>query len=653
MEPNPELLSVLRSVPLFREFTEADLGRVCDRVREREVTAAEWIFRAGDEADEFYIILAGVFQVILRQEALSFEREIRRLGPGDYFGEVAILSGGQRTGNVRALGAGKLLVLHQSDLKALLSSFPLMSLALCTGMAIYARSQNARAMEIPLIEIAEIHADRETSQRIPPRVALYTKSVVVSGDREMLRVAMVDPYDAVARNFLINVLKDYHLEWAAISQTDFDRSIATRLRAELGEEVRRGDSAAPRQLRYAGSHGQSLDLGDRETAVILDRTFRTALEFKASDIHFEVGGEVARIRMRIDGKMAVIEEIPDPGLPSQLVSRLKIMADLDITNRRLPQDGRFVLFADEEKIEIRLAVMPCKGGEKVALRLLNPQLHLDRFDALIPSEPVAAMAKSMYLLPHGLILVCGPTGSGKTTTLYAGAMEIWRGTQTLNIVTIEDPIEYELDFATQVQINRAIDFDFASALRSILRQDPDVILVGEIRDAESAVIAAEAATTGHLVMSSLHTYSTLDAITRLRDLGVKSYLMAASLKFITAQVLAPRICPQCVAERPLPQETIDRLHALGVVPAGWRGPAYLGQGCDACRGLGTRGRVAVFEFLVVNARLRQAIERNLPADAWRGCVDSNEFIPMAEYARYLMENRLVQAADLAKLLAPP
>jgi type II secretory ATPase GspE/PulE/Tfp pilus assembly ATPase PilB-like protein len=590
--------------------------------------------------------------VILRQEALNFEKEIRRLGPGDYFGEVAILSGGQRTGNVRSLMAGRLLVLHQSDLKALLSNFPFMSLALCTGMAIYARSQNARAIEIPLIEVEEIHADRETSQRIPPRVALYTKSVVVSGDRDMLRVAMVDPYDPVARNFLINVLKDYHLEWAAISQTDFDRSIATRLRAELGEEGGRGDSDQ-RQLRYAGSNGQSLDLGDRETAVILDRTFRTALEFKASDIHFEVGGEAARIRMRIDGNMAVIEEIPSPALQSQLVSRLKIMADLDITNRRLPQDGRFVLMAEEEKIEIRLAVMPCKGGEKVALRLLNPRLHLDRFDALIPSEPVAAMAKSMYRLPHGLILVCGPTGSGKTTTLYAGTMEIWRGAQTVNIVTIEDPIEYELDFATQVQINRAIDFDFASALRSILRQDPDVILVGEIRDAESAVIATEAATTGHLVMSSLHTYSTLDAITRLRDLGVKSYLMAAALKFITAQVLAPRICPQCVVETGLPQETIHRLHSLGVVPADWRGPAFIGQGCDACRGLGTRGRVAIFEFLAVNARLRQAIERNSPADALRGCVDSNEFIPMAEYACFLMENRLVQAGDLAKLLAPP
>jgi type II secretory ATPase GspE/PulE/Tfp pilus assembly ATPase PilB-like protein len=236
------------------------------------------------------------------------------------------------------------------------------------------------------------------------------------------------------------------------------------------------------------------------------------------------------------------------------------------------------------------------------------------------------------------IAVCcssaAPTGAGKTTTLYAGLQALWNDSHAVNIVTAEDPVEYQLGYATQIGVNRAVGLDFARVLRTILRQDPDVILVGEVRDEESAAIALEAATTGHLVLSSLHTDLALEAVTRLRNLQVKPYLLAAGLRGVVSQKLVPRVCKNCAAEVPADDPQVARLRAAGILPADWSKPLTRGQGCDVCRSEGEVGRVGVFEVLDVNDRLREAIEANAPWTEMRDALTSPLFVPMARYARY-------------------
>jgi type II secretory ATPase GspE/PulE/Tfp pilus assembly ATPase PilB-like protein len=369
----------------------------------------------------------------------------------------------------------------------------------------------------------------------------------------------------------------------------------------------------------------------------------------ASDIHFEPGVPVGRVRLRLDGKMMPLPEPVPARVFNQALSRLKVMSELDITEKRLPQDGRFPLRVGDRQIDVRVAVTPCQGGEKAVLRVLDAAQNRWDLENLILSRPVALLVKELFLSHSGLVLVCGPTGAGKTTTLYAGLEALWNDSHAVNIVTAEDPVEYQLGYATQIGVNRAIGLDFARVLRTILRQDPDVILVGEVRDEESAAIALEAATTGHLVLSSLHTDSALEAVTRLRNLQVKPYLLAAGLRGVVSEKLVPRVCKNCVAEVPADDHQVARLREAGILPADWSKPLSRGRGCDVCRSEGEVGRVGVFEVLDVNDRLREAIEANAQSTEMREALTSPFFVPMARYARYLLEEGVVSPERIREI----
>ena len=267
------------------------------------------------------------------------------------------------------------------------------------------------------------------------------------------------------------------------------------------------------------------------------------------------------------------------------------MADLDITNIRRPQDGRTNVQAGDRRVELRVSITPCQGGEKAVLRLMAPSPRLEDLGNLILSRPVAMFVQEIFQNPSGLVLVTGPTGAGKTTTLYAALNMIASRNPALNFVTIEEPVEYNLQFATQIPVNRELGLDFARLLRTVLRQDPDVILVGEIRDVESAAVAAEAAITGHLVLSSLHTYSALETLVRLRNLGVKPYVLANALKGVISQKLVPRLCPGCTMPVSPDDPVVERLQELDILPEGWSGELLQGVDRDGCPPGGEAGRV--------------------------------------------------------------
>jgi type II secretory ATPase GspE/PulE/Tfp pilus assembly ATPase PilB-like protein len=641
-----EMGHLIRFIPAFRELDESDLQALSKSLRDRTVKAGELVVRQGEVGHELFIILEGDFQVFVRQEQLDFDKVLRRIGPGNYFGEIALLSGGPRTTNVRAVTNGRIVALHQVALEDVMRRSPSLALALCKGMAAYVRQILSRDTGVTFIDLDDVLIDKEATALIPQKISVYSQALAYAKDGDTVKVAMVDPFDAPTRTFLKEVLRGRTVEFAATSQSDFDRYKAAFL-TEAAEQPAADTEVG--EMSYISATGQKVDFGDREVGELMERVFKSAFKYGASDVHFEPVGERSRVRMRIDGNMIPIEDKVSSKLHNQVVSRLKVMSDMDIANRRLPQDGRFVLKAGARELETRVSIMPCKGGEKAVLRTLDPMRQTSSLDQLILAKPVAMQVRENFLSPAGLVLVCGPSGSGKTTTLYSGLSEIWRGSNTWNMVTIEDPIEYQLDFATQIQVNRAVGLDFPQILRSVLRQDPDIMLVGEIRDEESAELAVEAGTTGHLVLSSLHTDTAIDAIIRLRQLNVRPYLVASALKCVIAQKLAPKICPSCAQPSSLEPETTRRLVELGIVDEGWSGTVYKPQGCEACRFTGTKGRVAVFEVLVVNARLRDAIEKNASYAEMRACVSHDDFVPMARYARYLLENKMVSVDEITRL----
>ena len=368
-----------------------------------------------------------------------------------------------------------------------------------------------------------------------------------------------------------------------------------------------------------GPDGESLDsptadardLANQPPVIrFVNLLIREAHEARASDIHLESTREGVRARFRVDG---VLVEVPSPpkGLQAAVVSRIKLLAELDIAERRQPQDGRIRVRLEERELDLRVSTVPTLYGESVVLRLLDRGGRPVALDELGMDPGTLARLRTTALRPHGILLATGPTGSGKTTTLYAALGLRQRTTE--KIITVEDPVEYHLEGVTQVPVQRKVGMTFAAALRSLLRQDPDVLMVGEMRDPETAEIAVQAAMTGHLVFSTLHTNDAASALPRLLDLKVESYLVAATLEGVLAQRLVRKICPECRERYRVDPQTAALLAARPV------GTLTLerGHGCPACRGTGYRGRTGIFELLTVTDEVKQAVGRGACASELR------------------------------------
>ncbi len=434
-----------------------------------------------------------------------------------------------------------------------------------------------------------------------------SRIIPLSNSEQALVVAMADPLD----DYAVNALR-LHARKPITTKVGVPADIETALNRLLGQ--RGGDD----DVDVAGV-GDGLDLVDdverlRDLASeapvvrIVNRVIASAVDLRASDIHIEPFEQILRVRYRIDGMLKDGESVPR-NLHAAMISRLKIMAGLNIAERRLPQDGRIRLAIRGRDIDLRVATMPIMHGEAVVLRILDRgSVQLD-FSSLGFSPSSLEAFRYALTLPNGIVLVTGPTGSGKTTTLYTSLQEL--NTVDRKLLTVEDPIEYQLEGINQVQIKPQIDLSFAHVLRAMLRHDPDVIMVGEIRDLETAEIAIQAALTGHLVLSTLHTNNAAATLTRLMDMGLEAFLLASTLNAIVAQRLVRRLCAIC-KERytPLP----GTLRQLGLegddAPVFWRA-----KGCEACHQTGYRGRIGVNEVLIMSDRVREAVLRQGDAAA--------------------------------------
>ncbi|GAB6041070.1 GspE/PulE family protein [Endothiovibrio diazotrophicus] len=379
-------------------------------------------------------------------------------------------------------------------------------------------------------------------------------------------------------------------------------------RARLAPEMEAGEG--PDGSEYDEEYLKDL-ASDAPVIRLVNHLLERALDLKASDVHFEPEEDEMGVRVRVDGVMSRLETLPAHVTPA-VSSRLKLMAKLDIGEKRLPQDGRIQYAMGGRQLDMRVSTLPGVHGESIVLRILDRgDVHVSLEKLGMPEEVLAPFRRAIRQ-PHGMLLVTGPTGSGKTTTLYATLEKIRDGQQ--KIITVEDPVEYQLQGVTQIHVNAKIGLSFAAGLRSILRQDPDIVMVGEIRDRETAEIAIESALTGHLVLSTLHTNDAAGALVRLQDMGIDSYLISSSVLAVLAQRLVRQVCPSCAVEQPLGD---DEAAALGLVP-GDITHYRRGSGCERCGGSGYRGRLGIYELLTLSDQVRHQIAAGADANVIRG-----------------------------------
>ena len=470
----------------------------------------------------------------------------------------------------------------------------------------------ADALGVTWIELTPYSIDPEAVRSLNEDLARRHACIAMFRVGNDLTLGMADPTDVVA----IDTIRDStgcEVIPVLAMRSDIERAInqfygIDPILKRLVSEAQRAEGMVEVTSDESELSLEELAADQSPIVRIVNLIVLKAIRDGASDVHLEPDHDVLRVRYRVDGRLGAEQRIP-LNLHAGMVSRLKILADLDLAQKRLPQDGRISLRAEGRRIDLRVSTLPTVRGEKMVLRLLDTQQTLTSLDDLGLAPALHDMWKDLIALPHGMILVTGPTGSGKTTSLYASLAAINK--LDTNIVTVEDPVEFDFPVINQVQVNTKAGLTFASALRSILRQDPNVVMIGEIRDRETAQIAIRAALTGHLVLSTLHTNDASSAPTRLIDMGVEPYLVASALKGVLAQRLVRRNCSRCTQEIELdrtryPMELVDRIARVG-------GRVKQGKGCRSCNHSGYRGRVALHELMVVGDEVERAIVRQLSA----------------------------------------
>ncbi len=465
----------------------------------------------------------------------------------------------------------------------------------------------AQQLHIDYIDLPNFKVNQNVVSNLSEIQARRFRTLVIDEKSDGYLVAMADPTD-LNRYDQIQAILQKPVQVAVAKEADIIRNIdllyrktseISSLAEELEDELGGDEFELP-------TLAETTDSDEAPVAKLLQSVFEEAVQIQASDVHIEPDEDVLRIRLRVDG--ALQEQVmKEKRIAPALVLRLKLMCGLDISEKRKPQDGRFNIKVRGHNVDVRLSTMPVQHGESVVMRLLDQTSGILRLPELGMSDEVMKQFRKLLLSQHGMVLVTGPTGSGKTTTLYSALSEL--NAPSKKIITIEDPVEYYLARVNQVQVNTKIGLDFSSVLRAVLRQDPDIVLVGEMRDQETAEIGLRAAMTGHLVLSTLHTNDSISSALRLADMGAEPYLVASALRGILAQRLVRRVCTYCSKEhKPEAQEMawLESVAKISLSDIHFKE----GDGCTQCNNTGYRGRVAIHELLILDEAMLSALRRN-------------------------------------------
>ncbi|MCI6200342.1 MAG: GspE/PulE family protein [Succinivibrionaceae bacterium] len=511
----------------------------------------------------------------------------------------------------------------------------------------------AKQLNIPFYDLSKVKIDQAAVQLIPEVQARRLRVLCIHAEPDRATVVMSDPADLNAMDSVAALLMPREIEFAVARESQLLTSFGQLYRktkeiesfaSQLQEEYKASDFDMGAAAEAEGSENEAT------VVKLLRMIFEDAVQVHASDIHIEPDEKVLRIRQRIDGVLHETD-LNEVGIAPALVLRLKLMSGLNISEKRLPQDGRFKIRARGHDVDVRISTLPIQNGESVVMRLLDQTSGLLNLnDVGMPPQILEKFRRELHR-PHGLILVTGPTGSGKTTTLYGALSELNEpGTK---IITAEDPVEFRLPRVSQVQINASIGLDFSRVLRACLRQDPDIILVGEMRDKETCEIGLRGAITGHLVLTTLHTNDAVSSALRLMDMGAPGYLVAAALRVVIAQRLVRRICPDCKEEY-VPDESDRRFIDDVIGPGASQHVFYHGRGCQSCNYTGYKGRIGVFEILDLKGEMMDALRAEDTERFSRAANADPDYVPLSHMAYdYALQgitslDEVLRLAEIAK-----
>jgi len=673
-----QLVQFLKNVKLFAELSPDSLAKLGTCLKTAEFPPAEVIVREGAPGVSMYIIKSGLVEVRKKDPTTGIDFLVAQLTEGAAVGEMSLLTGKPRSATVTTVQPTVVFTLTRADFRNLLTQHPEISLGLARILA--ERLEDAtKQVGIEYVNLFKGKFDPRVVGLLPQSLCLLHKVVPIAYVNNSVTLAMVNPSNLVAFDDVRRYIKGAVIEPQVCTDEDFRKFMDTVYPDLMGvkeekrehdkkkdddrerrkEEKKRALLEMPQQSledlekeilgglevqqeeeeKVSSTTELTTASEDAPVVRLANNILALAIKKGASDIHIEPQEKGVVLRLRIDGVLYV-ENVLSKKIQLPLASRFKILSRLDISERRLPQDGRISIRIENRGIDFRVSTVPAKFGEKIVMRILDKSGSLLPLDKIIVHGPTVEKLRWMINQPYGIIYVTGPTGSGKTTTLYSSLNEI--NSDEINISTAEDPIEYDLAGLCQVQTHKDIGLDFARILRAFLRQDPDVILVGETRDTETAKISVEAALTGHLVFTTLHTNDAPGSFTRLEEMGIEPFLMANSTIGIIAQRLARRLCQSCKVPQEVDETTLGYFgYTKENAPT-----FYKGEGCDKCNRTGKKGRIGIYELLVMNDELKKAVARGDKSDEIRNLAVQSGMKSLKDYAMILMAEGLTSVDEV-------
>jgi len=660
----------LQRIELFSLLSWDDCDAVVKRLKRRELPPNHTIVREGQPGSSMFFITSGKVEVRKKDAATNIDFLLTELGPGQCFGEMALLTNEARSATVVTLEPTTVGTLEQQDFHDLLLSHPQIGVSLTKILAVRLRASIQQG-GIEYIQLGRLQFDDRVLTLLPQASMMQHHVIPISFNNNRLTLAMTDPNNLMALDDVRRVIKGVMIEPVVCTEEDFKKFMTTTYKQVMAKAAAQEKKppvsaemtpmmvksvekkAAPMdpeailaQLQTEGldkidTEGEEAPIESKASATELtaaadegpvvrlaNAIMGLAIQKGASDIHIEPHEKEVQVRLRIDGLLQGVQTLPKK-VQMGLISRLKILARLDIAEKRLPQDGRISVKVNERLIDFRVSSIPVKWGEKVCMRLLDKSNTTLGLDKLISHAATLKLVREMIAQPYGIIYVTGPTGSGKTTTLYSALAEL--NDPDVNISTVEDPIEYDLSGANQVQVHKEIELDFARVLRAFLRQDPDIILVGETRDTETAKIAVEAALTGHMVFTTLHTNDAAGTFTRLREMKIEPFLVSSSTIGVVAQRLARRLCKCKEAYTP---DAADKTY--WGIPEKEEVKFSKAVGCSICSMTGYKGRIGIYEVMRMSANLKQMVVRGDNADTIRETAEREGMLSLKTYGAMLL-----------------
>ncbi|PYS14335.1 MAG: hypothetical protein DMG15_08340 [Acidobacteria bacterium] len=671
-----QLVGFLKNVKLFAELSNDSLIKLGSCLKIAEFPPTEVIVREGAPGVSMYIIKSGMVEVRKKDPTTGIDFLVAQLSDGAAVGEMSLLTGKPRSATVTTVQPTVVFTLTRADFRNLVTQHPEISLGLARILA--ERLEDAtKQVGIEYVNLFRGKFDPRVVGLLPQSLCLLHKLIPIAYLNNSVTLAMVNPSNLVAFDDVRRYIKGVIIEPQVCTEEDFKKFMDTVYPDLMGtkEEKRESDKRKEEverrreERRKPVSEFQMQSLEDLQNEILgglevqqeeeerptttdlatasedapvvrlANNILALAIKRGASDIHIEPHEDGVVLRLRIDGVLHIENKLSKK-IQLPLASRFKILSRLDIAERRMPQDGRISIKIDNRGIDFRVSTVPAKFGEKIVMRVLDKSANLLPLDQIILHGPTVEKLRMMITQPYGIIYVSGPTGSGKTTTLYSSLNEI--NSPDINISTAEDPIEYDLPGLCQVQTHKDIGLDFARILRAFLRQDPDVILVGETRDQETAKISVEAALTGHLVFTTLHTNDAPSSLTRLEEMGIEPFLMANSTIGILAQRLARRVCQSCKVPMEIDETTLSYFgYTKDNAP-----PFYKGEGCDKCNHTGKKGRVGIYELLTMNDDVKRAVAHGAKTDEIRDLARAGGMKTLKEYAMFLMAEGLTSVDEV-------